>query len=64
MSGVSGRQGKAILVPKPHRITLKSAVRKVQNFSLSVLPLSLLLFSFIAEGSTQGLTHAGQALYP
>lgn len=58
MSEFAHGQAKAILVLKPLCIVLKSTVQKAHNFSLPVLPLSLLLFSCSAEGSTQGLTHA------
>lgn len=58
MSGFTHGQAKAILVPKPLCIVLKSTAQKVHNFSLPVLPLSLLLFSCSAEGSIQGPTNA------
>lgn len=43
MSDFTHGQAKVILVPKPLYIVLKSTVQKVHNFSLPVLPLSLLL---------------------
>lgn len=58
MSGCAHGQAKAIPVPKPLCIVLKSTVQKVHIFSLPVLPLSLSLFSCSAEGSTQGPTNA------